>query len=108
MAKSISVAVAERDTMLTGLALSVTGPFVPDTVTGQCAAAGAEELVAAVDVEPDPPQAVRARRRARTSAESAELRGTGKVRDTGSLQKRRKTSPTSPPGSMRDPYREGR
>jgi hypothetical protein len=108
MAKSISVAVADRDTMRTGLALSVTGPLVPETVTGQWAAAAVGELLAALDGDADPPQAVRARSRARSSAESADHRGTGGVRDTGSLQKRRKTSPTSRLGSMRDPYREGR
>jgi hypothetical protein len=82
MAKSISVALADRDTMLTGLALSVTAPLDPDTVTGQCATAGVEEPLAAAEDELDPPQAVRGRSSARNSAESADQRGTGGVRDT--------------------------
>src|SRR6478609_3295008 len=79
--------------MLIGLALTVTWPFVPVTVTGHWAAAGVEEVLAALDAEPEPPQPVRARGTARSSAESAVQRGMG--RDTGSLQKRRKTSPRS-------------
>src|SRR5689334_6637994 len=79
--------------MLTGLAFSVTGPFLPVTVTGYCAAAGDVEPLEALDGDEEPPQAVRARSSARTSADSADQRGMG--RNTGSLQKRRKTSPRS-------------
>jgi hypothetical protein len=80
MAKSISVALADMDTIFSGCAARVSLPLSPVTVTGHPPAE--DPLFAALSPEEEPPQAVRARssesRRARTAALE---RGVG--RDTG-------------------------
>jgi hypothetical protein len=111
MANSISVAVADIDTMLVGSPGRVILPLAPVTVTGKCAWPAADEPVVAAEFEePELPQAVSARssassRAVRAAVDRLDRRG---ERDTGSLHAEAEDIAHEPAGSMRDPYREGR
>src|SRR4051812_19536408 len=65
MAKSISVAVADIETMASGCASIVRSPLSPVTVTGKACSSAVDDVDAAssADDELPPPQAVRARAR---------------------------------------------
>src|SRR4051812_32462434 len=113
MAKSISVLVADIETIVSGSASRVTLPLAPVTVTGKAAGA---ELVGAAFAEPESlPQAESASSVARRSATGVSRRGFRDVVRVRKMDRGKRGPPVEAvsvahelPTLVRDPYREGR
>src|SRR4051812_24931800 len=108
MAKSISVALADMETMASGCSSRVSSPSSPVTVTGNVGSSAADdESPPSSSAAELPPQAESAKASGRSRVAARDRRerncNTGSLREGGGEDAHERTQ-----RSMRDPCREGR